>query len=333
MKKVTKSKLGVTALAAGAVFAVVAMTGCSAAAPAPAETADVTDKVVTLRIAQQAIADFAPIWLGMEQGFFEDEGITLEIVEGGASSAAQVPLLLSGAADIAATTAAAAIQASAQGLDVQIVAGLTTFATDPEVDQSGMLVTAGSPITTFKDLEGKTVAISGLKSVTEAVVSAAVEKEGGDASKVSFIQAPMPTLGDLVATGGADATFLIDPFRTLAMNAGLTSLGHPFPIVAPGVPGTSIVATSTFAAENPDAIAKFRAALAKATDYATANPDAVVAALSEQAKIPAEMLAGSRNPTFNSVVDASSLDTEAKLLATYGALEGTVDTATLVLPQ
>jgi NitT/TauT family transport system substrate-binding protein len=330
MKKMTKSRLGTTALAASAVFAVLAMSGCAAdaAAPAPKET---VDKVVTLRIAQQAIADFAPIWLGIEQGYFEDEGITLEIVEGGASSAAQIPLLLSGAAELAATTAAAAVQASAQGLEVQIIGGLTDFASKDDLDQSGMLVPAGSAIAGYKDLEGKTVAISGLKSVSEAVISAAVEKEGGDVSKVSFIQAPMPTLGDLVATGGADATFLIDPFLTLAVSSGLTVLGHPFPLVAPGVPGTSIVATAAFAAENPDAIAKFRTALAKAADYATANPDAVVAALSEKAKIPAEMLAGSRNPAFNPVVEADKLGVEAKLLAKYGALDGTVDTTTLVL--
>ena len=313
--------IAVTALAA---------TGCGADSSAPAASAG-SGEPQTIRIAVQAIADFAPIWLGVEQGYFEEQGIDVEIVEGGASSAAQVPLLLSGAADIAATTAGAALQASAQKLDVSIIAGLTTFATEDDLDQSGLVVAAGSEITDYAGLEGKTVAISGLKSITEAVVSAAVEEQGGDASAVSFIQAPMPTLGDMVSTGGADAAFLIDPFLSLAVSSGLEVLGHPFPLVAPGVPGTSLVSTSAYAKANPELIEKFRVALEKAAAYATDNPEAVTKTLSTEAKVPMEMLTGSKNPTFNSVVDAEQLKVESDLLERFGALDGTVDTTALVL--
>ncbi|XGU21727.1 ABC transporter substrate-binding protein [Rhodococcus sp. 3Y1] len=63
----------------------------------------------------------------MEQGYFTDEGLDIQLVEGGASSSAQIPLLLSGNADMAATTAAAAIQARSQNMPVTIVGGLTNL--------------------------------------------------------------------------------------------------------------------------------------------------------------------------------------------------------------
>ncbi|ERB53181.1 hypothetical protein N806_18715 [Rhodococcus sp. P27] len=189
----------VVALAAVATAAL-ALTGCSSDATA---SDDGGTQTTTIRIAPQPIADFAPIWLGMEQGYFTDEGLDIQLVEGGASSSAQIPLLLSGNADMAATTAAAAIQARSQNMPVTIVGGLTNFAASDGVDQSGLVVAKDSSISGFRDLEGKTVAISGLKSVSEAVISAAVEKSGGAADKISFIQAPMPNLGDLVSTGGA----------------------------------------------------------------------------------------------------------------------------------
>jgi NitT/TauT family transport system substrate-binding protein len=323
-KLLTARKAAIATLAITAI----ALTGC---ASPEAATEPGTDEVTTVRVAVQAIADFAPIWLGVEQGFFEDAGIDLQIVEGGASSAAQIPLLLSDAADIAATTAAAALQASAQGLDVRIIGGLTNFATEEAADQSGLLVPAGSDIKDFADLEGKTVAISGLKSVSEAVISAAVDEAGGDASKVSFIQGPMPTLGDMVATGGAQATFLIDPFLTLATKAGLEVIGHPFVDVAPGVPGTSLVASTAYAEANPEVIEKFRAALALASEYANDNPEAVNEALSAEAKVPLEMLEGSKIPKFDAVVDPKQLEVEASMLRKYGALEGDGDTSKLVL--
>lgn len=309
--------------------AALALSGCSSD---PAAKADGGEQVTTIRIAPQPIADFAPIWLGMEQGFFEDEGLEIKIVEGGASSSAQIPLLLSKNADLAATTATAAIQARGQKIDVTIIGGLTNFAERDELDQSGLVVAKDSTMTGFRDLENKTVAISGLKSVSEAVISAAVEKSGGAADKVSFIQAPMPNLGDLVSTGGADAAFLIDPFLSMATGTGLKILGHPFPLAAPGVPGTSLVASTAFAEANPDSIAKFRSALAKSVDFANKNPEKVTAALSTQAKIPLDMLAKSKNPQFSAVVEAAALTTEIEMLVKYGVLPEAVDADSLLSP-
>ncbi|WP_104129603.1 ABC transporter substrate-binding protein [Cryobacterium sp. N21] len=324
------SPLNRTKAGAAVVIAGLLLTGCASAEATPEH---VTDEATTVRVAVQAIADFAPIWLGLEQGFFTDAGIDLQIVEGGASSAAQIPLLLSKSADIAATTAAAALQASASGLEVKIVAGLTDFATNASADQSGLLVAVGSDIKGFADLEGKTVAISGLKSVSEAVISAAVDAAGGDSSKVSFIQGPMPTLGDMVVTGGAQATFLIDPFLTLATKSGLEVLGRPFADVAPGVPGTSLVASTEYAAANPGVIKKFREALKLSAAFANENPDRVNKALSAEAKVPLEMLEGTTVPKFVSVVDPQRLEVEAAMLRKYGALEGTGDTSNLVVPE
>ncbi|MCQ4125456.1 ABC transporter substrate-binding protein [Rhodococcus erythropolis] len=318
----------VVALAAVATAAL-ALTGCSSDATA---SDDGGTQTTTIRIAPQPIADFAPIWLGMEQGYFTDEGLDIQLVEGGASSSAQIPLLLSGNADMAATTAAAAIQARSQNMPVTIVGGLTNFAASDGVDQSGLVVAKDSSISGFRDLEGKTVAISGLKSVSEAVISAAVEKSGGAADKISFIQAPMPNLGDLVSTGGADAAFLIDPFLSKATDSGLKILGRPFPLAAPGVPGTSLVASESFVDANPDSLAKFRTALAKSVDYANQNPGAVKAALSTQAKIPLEMLANSKNPQFVAVVEPGALGTEIELLVKYGVLTDSVEADSLLTP-
>ncbi|WP_193612126.1 ABC transporter substrate-binding protein [Nocardioides lijunqiniae] len=317
------ARLRVAAVAALSV-ASLALTSCGSDSDGGGGGGD-GEQATTIRIAPQPIADFAPIWLGMEEGFFEDEGLTIELVEGGATSAAQVPLLLSDNADLAATTATAAIQAQSQSMAVTIVGGLTNFAETDETDQSGLVVAEDSSIAGFEDLEGKKVAISGLKSVSEAVISAAVEESGGSADEVEFIQAPMPNLADLVSSGGADAAFLIDPFLSMATSSGLKVLGHPFPLAAPGVPGTSLVGSVSFVKQNPETMEKFASALEKAAAYANENPEKVTAALSEQAKIPLEMLADSKNPTYTAVVDPGALTTLIELLVEYGVLEDSVD--------
>jgi len=322
-------RLKVAAVVALSVAAL-ALTGCGSDDAGDDGGGGGGKQATTIRLAPQPIADFAPIWLGMDEGFFADEGLEIELVEGGATSAAQVPLLLSGNADLAATTATAAIQAQAQSMAVTIVGGLTDFAETDEADQSGLVVAEDSTLSGFEDLEGKTVAISGLKSVSEAVISAAVEESGGSADKVSFIQAPMPNLADLVSSGGADAAFLIDPFVSMATSSGLKVLGHPFPLAAPGVPGTSLVGSVSFVKENPDTMEKFRRALEKSAAFANDNPDKVTAALSKQAKIPMEMLANSKNPKYTAVVDPDALATEIELLVEYGVLEDSIDADSLL---
>lgn len=317
-------------LAAGLTAALV-LAGCGGGSPAsggPAQSSG--GKNVTVRVAVQAIADFSPVWLGVSHGFFNEQGITVTIVPGTASSSGQIPLLSSGQADMAATTATAALQAAGQGIPVSIVGGLTTFGTTAASDQSGLIVAKGSPIRSYPNLAGKTVAISGLKSVTQAAIEAAVAKAGSDPGSVKFIQIPMPNIASTVGSGGADAGFVVDPFLGAATSAGASVIGHPLSDVAPGEPATSLVATKEYASKDAATLKKFRAALAKAVAYCNAHPDEVLAATAKGAKVPLQLLKGSKNPVFDANVDPALLSKESKLLQTYGALENAVDPSSIV---
>lgn len=287
-------------------------------------------KPATIRIAVQPITDFAPIWLGVSQGFFRDAGLDVQIVAGTATSSGQIPLLSSGKADLAATTATAALQAAAQGIDVRVVAGLTDFGKTAATDPSGLIVPGSSKLASFKDLAGKTVAVSGLKSVTQAGIEAAVAADGGSAQSVKFVQIPMPNIPAAVASGSADAGFVVDPFLGAAEAKGLKVLGKPLSQVAAGFPGTSLVATDAYTSKHAATLRTFATALAKAAAYANSHPDEVRSATATGAKVPVAMLKGSQNPVFDATVDPQLLAKEADLLHTYGALDKSVDAASIV---
>lgn len=285
---------------------------------------------LTITIAEQAIADFAPVWIGVSEGFFEEVGLTVEIVPGAASSAGQIPLVLSGRADLAATTATSALQSNAESIPVHIVGGLTTFGTNAGEDQAGVIAPADSAIRSYADLEGTVVAVSGLRSVTHALMLAAIEQSGGDPGTVQFIQAPMPNIANLVATGGADAGFVVDPFLSTALAEGMTLVGRPAHEVAPGFPATSLVAASSYVASHQEALTRFHQALARAAEHAAANPELVVNVVAEQVGVPVEALAGTTNPVFNATVEVSDLEAEAEMLLRHGALTDPVDVAAIV---
>lgn len=314
-----------TALGVGLLMTVT-LAACGGTEPADPGAAD----NLTMRVALQPIPDSAPIWLGISKGFFAEQGVTVEVVPGAASSSGQIPLLLSRQAEVAATTSAAALQAASQNVDVQVVAGLTSWAPDAERDQSALVVGKDSSVSSYKDLVGKTVALAGLKSVTQAAVMGAVAKAGGDPAGVKFIQVPLPNIGNTVATKGADAGFLVDPFLSVGVADGLKTLGHPISEITGGLPGTSLVTTTTYANANGPALKKFTAALSVASAYSAEHPDEVIAATAEATKVPLEKLKGSKNPVFDARVDPELLSREADLLNTYGALDKPVDATALI---
>lgn len=342
MLRTTRPGSAIGVLAIGAALTLTAACGSSSGTDASAAATNVPTSgassgapsdqptQATVTVAVQAITDFAPIWVGQKQGIFAAHGLTLTLKPGGASSAAQVPLLLNGQADVAATTATAAIQAAQQGLGIQIVGGLTDFATQDSEDSTAVVVAKGSPLKSLADLPGHTVALSGLKSVTQAAIVEAVRQQGGDPSTVEFIQAPLTTIGSLVASGKVDAGFLIDPLLTPALAQGLQVLGRPFPLVGPGLPATSLVSSTKYASAHPQVIAQLKAALAEAVSYATAHPDAVKSATAANSKIPAELVNASILPPFDASVTEAKVKQEVKLLQDANVLSGSVDVAALV---
>ena len=86
-----------------------------------------------------AIADVAPLHLAVQEGFFEEEGLDVEIVEttGGAVS---LPGVVAGDYDFAFLNVASLMIARDQGLDVEFIANGTTTTGEPGADNIGIVV-------------------------------------------------------------------------------------------------------------------------------------------------------------------------------------------------
>ena len=131
-------------------------------------------------------------YFAQENGFYKAEGIEVQLTAYNGDATA-IRALTAGEADIAATGLGIPLKAMEAGSKLKVV-----FASAPKMD---FLLVGQKGIRNAKDLEGKSVGISGPGAVSHQVPLLMIKAAGGDPSKVQF-----------VAIGGSAA-------RTLALIA------------------------------------------------------------------------------------------------------------------
>jgi NitT/TauT family transport system substrate-binding protein len=286
------------------------------------ETATVTLGVIP-------IIDVAPVYLGQEQGFFEEQGIQLEI-SAGQGGAAIIPGIVGGSLDVGFTNNLSLVIASATGLPLQVVASGVDSTGDPALDPF-TISTADESITRPADLAGKRVAVNAVNSIGDAVVKASVEADGGDPSSIQFVELAFPNMTAAMTAGDVDAAWIVEPFVTIGAPQGVRVLTTPLLDFTDIEVELSTYATSTqFATENQDVLDRFRTAMDQSLEYAQQNPDAVRAILPTYLDMPAELAAQVRLPEWNTEVSRETFDVFTELAEKNDLLTGEPDLDTLL---
>ena len=214
------------------------------------------------------IVAVAPLALGIDKGYFKEEGldVTYQVGQGGA---ALVPAVVSGQYDFAFSNNISLILARAKGLDLQIVSAANSAGNDPEPIEEALAVPAGSPIKTVADLKGKTIAVNTLNNIVELANRATLEKAGVDPNTVKFIEVGFPDMPLALEQGRVDAADISEPFLTKATQAGGKVIARPFRVLQPNLFISSWFTTDKFAKSNPETVAAFTRALNRAKAYST----------------------------------------------------------------
>jgi len=182
-----------------------------AARPSAAEA---QGKRVKLAYCSQLLCG-VPYEVARSGGVFKNHGLDVELVYTRGGSAA-MQALIGGAVDYAATSLDVAITAYANvGADIRrfaVTGRLPLFA----------VVTApktASRIRSVKDLEGKTVAVSGLGNADHALALFLLKQAGADAGKVQFATMGVNLL-EALRQGQIDAGLVQEPALTLLSRSG-----------------------------------------------------------------------------------------------------------------
>ena len=223
----------------------------------------------------------AQAYYARANGFFKQRGLDVEVVTS-ANGAATTAAVAGGTLQVGITSVLGLAQAVGRGLP------FVTFAPggihDSRFSASGLLVAPDAKIASGKDLSGKVVAVSTLRGLDQLVVSALIDKLGGDVASVKFVEMrPTEMLAALLA-GRVDAVNIEDPEFTAARSK-TRMLGDAEDAVGKTFVETTWFATRDWVSKNSDAARKFRDAIVAAGVWAMANPEPAAQILQHDLKV------------------------------------------------
>ncbi len=253
-------------LGAVAAAALVATTALGAL-PTPAAAND----PVTFRLNWLLYGFHTPFHLGLERGYYADEGIDLEIGEGqGSVRAVQTVGAkgdMFGLADGGSVTAGVA-----RGAPVRAVMAVTNSS------PYSLAVREDSGITTLKEVEGKTIASAPGEAGLQ-LLPALFARNGVDIDKVNILR--VEGAGKMVAVMEGRAEGLMAGLDNQSLT--LPREGVPLIDFAYSQHGTNTVGLTIFThtdtiEQNPDLVRRFVAATVRSFEAALAEPEASIAA-------------------------------------------------------
>jgi NitT/TauT family transport system substrate-binding protein len=291
-------------------------------APAAATSAPAA-ATVTLRTGYIPILMFAPLFVGIERGYFADEGIEIELTALQSGNEAVVQLAADNFDVALGGVSAGLFNAAERGVEFTIVAPLHSE-TPPVVTPMVISAKRVDEITSVADLKGKKVAVNAIGAGTEYWLAQALAQGGLTMNDVEIVGMPFPNVPAALESGQLDAAMLAEPITTINVDNGLVSvLTNDF---VDGFTATYVY-MGKLLTDQPDMARKFMRGYLRATrdlqgEYMN---DEIAAIIEKYTNVPAAVLKRLPRPQYSPTgeVPMADLDAMQSYFLTRGLLEYT----------
>jgi NitT/TauT family transport system substrate-binding protein len=267
---------------------IVLVLAVTAACEKKAEKTDSTDKQaekqaelkeITLNEVAHSIF-YAPQYVAIEKGYFEEEGLSIKLVNG-AGADNVMTALIAGDADIGFMGCEASIYVYAQGASDYVV----NFAQLTQRAGNFLVAREEMPDFTWSDLKGKTV-LGGRKGGMPQMIFEYVLKKNGinpDSDLTMVQNIDFGLTAGAFSSGEGDYTVEFEPFATALELEGkgyvVASLGEE----SGYVPYTAYCVKKSYLDENQDIVLAFTNAIQKGIDYVNSHtPEEIATVIKTQ---------------------------------------------------
>jgi len=209
-------------------------------------------------------------WVGIEKGFFRDEGLEVETAGIFNAGAEEMSAFASKGIDVGYLGIAPSVTGVANHAASVKAAALAN------AEGSAVVVRADSPVRRVQELAGRTVAIPGYASVQDFLLRRALAAAGLEAGAVTIIVIKPPEMITALESRQIDAFIAWEPHATKAVTKGVGRILLPSSQIWPGHPCCVVAFEGSVARDRPAVVQAFLRAHAKATAFILANADEAV---------------------------------------------------------
>lgn len=307
----------------------VSAAACSSSASSSGSSGSGLEKT-HLTVGALAVADDAPLYLAIKDGYFRQEGLTVTPVAVAASTEA-IPDMLRGSVDIiAGANYVSFFEAQSKGV---VSFKVLADATHCQADSFDVMALPGSGITGPAGLAGKTVAVNLTGNVQTLTLDSVLTANGLKAASVHYVEVPFPDMVAALKAHRVDAISAIEPYITASEEQdGAASVMSQCTGPTSGFPLSGYFATSAWAAKYPNTAKAFQKAIDKAQALADSDPQAVRAILPTYTAITAktaDVLNLNSYPTSVSLAPLKQVET---LMQSQGMLSNPLNVTSVMLP-
>ena len=319
-------------LIAAAAASLLVLTSCGGGDDAPTETdqdAQGNGELTQISVGVIPIVDVAPIYLGVQEGIFEEHGLELELTlaQGGA---AIIPAVQSGDFDFGFSNITSLVIGKSQGLPLELVAPGPQTTGEPGNDFASLLVPEDSDAESIVDLEGQRVAVNTLNNINDTVLKEGMRQEGGDRDSMELVEVAFPDMVGQLESGNVDAIMAVEPFATLGKNEGAREIYSPYAEPIEDLMIAGYFTNTDKIESDPELVDSFIAAMKESQQFAEDNPEAAKEILSEYTQIEPEVVEQLVMPRFPQEINRESTERIIELSEETGLISEPVDINELI---
>ena len=284
-----------------------------------------------VRFAAIPIDGGAQAWYAQSLGYFRDAGITAEIdsISNGSAITAGV---VGGTIDVGYSALLTLAVAHEKGVPVSVIAPAGSYLSRAPI--STLMVPIDSPAKTAKDLNGKIIAVNGIKNITQLATQAWSDANGGDWKSLSFVEMGFPEMPAALAAHRVDAAFVTEPVVSDALRRGVArNIGKPYDAIAPEFTISVWFTTGSWAKANPGLVRRLSAVFRQTSAWANGHDAESAQILSGITKLPLSVVGGMTRSRFAETVSAKNLQPIIDTAARYGLLAKSFPAADLIDPN
>lgn len=280
---------------------------------------------VKLRIGTSTSDAYAEPFFATDMGFFARAGIDADItiMNYGAQLATAIA---AGALDVAVADPIQVAHPVDAGVPLAFFAGSGLYTSSAPT--TVVVVAKDSPYKTARDLEGKSVAVPGLGSITALAASEWIRQSGAALERISLVELPYSAVRASLVRGTIGASVLSEPFLTDGKD-DLRVLGKCHDAIGLSFYINSWFAPKAWLAKNPDLARRLTAAIYETARWANTHHLESAPICAKYLKLDIATVRAMTRVTFGTTLDPKLLQPVLDVAYRFHQLER-VNAATLI---